>query len=330
MSAPSHSPAANMPAAAPPAVGLGTWKIPNGRAADVVHQAIAIGYRHIDCACDYGNEREVGEGIRRALNDGLCTRDELWVTSKLWNTFHRPEHVRPACERSLADLGLDRIDLYHIHFPIALEYVDFATRYPPEWFHDPDAEQPAMRPVDVPLTDTWGAMQELHAAGLARHIGVCNFAVPLLREFLQHADVRPANLQVELHPYLTQDRLLRFCVAEGISVTAFSPLGAPSYVPIGFAEPGDSVLHEAIIQEIAARHDRTVGQVVLRWGVQRGTSVIPKTEKPERLRENLAAMDFALTDDEMAQIAALDQHRRFNDPGDFCERVFNTFYPIFD
>ena len=122
-----------------PAVGLGTWKIAGDQAADVLSEAIRIGYRHLDCACDYGNEPEVGHGLTRALAEGVCRRDELWVTSKLWNTYHDPRHVRPACERSLRDLQLDVLDLYLVHFPIALEYVPFERRYPPGWFFDPDA-----------------------------------------------------------------------------------------------------------------------------------------------------------------------------------------------
>ena len=133
--------------------------------------AIGAGYRHLDCACDYGNEREVGAGIATALRDKLCRRDELWVTSKLWNTYHEPKHVRAACERSLKDLGLEVLDLYLVHFPIALAFVPFDVRYPPEWFHDPKAAQPVMKPIDVPYRETWGAMEELQRAGLVKRIG---------------------------------------------------------------------------------------------------------------------------------------------------------------
>ena len=123
-----------------PAVGLGLWKIDPGAVADAVYQAIKVGYRHLDSAADYGNEKEVGEGIARAIADGLCSREELWVTSKLWNTYHRQEHVEAACRKSLEDLGLDYFDLYLIHFPIALSYVDFNDRYPPEWIFNPEDE----------------------------------------------------------------------------------------------------------------------------------------------------------------------------------------------
>jgi D-xylose reductase len=318
------------PTVAPPPVGLGLWKIDRPAVAGLVEEAIRLGYRHLDSACDYGNEVEAGEGIRRAFAAGLCSRDELWVTSKLWNTFHAPAHVRPACEQTLRDLKLDYLDLYLIHFPIALAYVPPATRYPPGWFFDPDAEHPRMQSARVPLADTWGAMEKLVAAGLVKHVGVCNYGVSLLRDLLASARIPPAVLQVELHPYLGQEKLLRFCHAEGISVTAFSPLGAPSYVPLGMAGASESVLGDPVVVEIAESVGRSPAQVVLRWGVQRGAGVIPKTSRPERLPENLALFDFVLSDGQMAAISALDRGRRFNDPGVFCEAAFKTFFPIYE
>ncbi len=313
-----------------PSVGLGTWKLPKPLAPAIVQAAIGAGYRHLDCACDYGNEREVGAGIAAALRAGLCRRDELWVTSKLWNTYHEPKHVRAACERSLKDLGLDVLDLYLVHFPIALAFVPFDVRYPPEWFHDPKAAQPAMKPIDVPYADTWGAMEELQRAGLVKRIGVCNLNVSMLRDLLAKCSIRPAVHQLEMHPYLVQPRQLRYCQQERIAVTAFSPLGAPSYLPLGMAAADESVLVDPVVTRIAAAHGRTPAQVVLRWGVQRGTAVIPKTQNPARLAENLALGDFVLTETEMVAIDGLDRHRRFNDPGHFAEKAFNTFYPIFD
>lgn len=315
---------------APPPVGLGLWKIDRPAVAGLVEEAVRAGYRHLDSACDYGNEAEAGAGIRRALSAGLCRRDDLWITSKLWNTFHAPGHVRPACERTLRDLGVDHLDLYLVHFPIALEYVAPDVRYPPGWFFEPDAPRPGMRPARVPLADTWGAMEELVRAGLVRTIGVCNYGVSLLRDLLAYARVRPTVLQVELHPYLTQEKLLRFCRDEGITVTAFSPLGAPSYVPLGMATAADGVLDHPVVVAAARDVGRTPAQVVLRWAVQRGTGVIPKTSRPERLRENMALFDFELTPGHMRAISALDRGRRFNDPGVFCEAAFNTFFPIYE
>jgi D-xylose reductase len=238
--------------------------------------------------------------------------------------------VRPACERTLRDLGLDHLDLYLVHFPIALAYVPPETRYPPGWFFDPDAPHPGMRAARVPMAETWQAMEALVEAGLVRHVGVCNYGVSLLRDLLACARIRPAVLQVELHPYLAQEKLLRFCREEGIAVTAFSPLGAPSYVPLGMATTAESVLDHPVVAAIARAVGRTPAQVVLRWAVQRGTGVIPKTSRPERLRENLALDDFSLTPGQMEAISALDLGRRFNDPGVFCEAAFNTFFPIYE
>lgn len=314
----------------PPAMGLGLWKIARPDAPALVEEAIRVGYRHIDSACDYGNEVEAGQGIRAALAKGLCRRDDLWVTSKLWNTYHEPQHVRPAVERSLRDLGLDHLDLYLVHFPIALQYVPFETRYPPAWIHDPAASKTRMEPISVPLADTWRAMEDLVSAGLVRRIGLCNSPIALIRDLLATARIRPAVLQIELHPFLTQEKLLRFCREASIAVTGFSPLGAPSYVPLGMATAAESVLEHPVVTGIAAAVGRTPAQVVLRWGMQRGTSVIPKTSRPERLLENLGACEFALSAEQMQAIAALDCGRRFNDPGDFCERAFGTFFPIYE
>ena len=313
-----------------PAVGLGTWKLGRDRAAEVVGEAIELGYRHLDCACDYGNEREVGAGLRAAMAQGLCRRDELWITSKLWNTYHAAEHVRPACERSLRDLGLDYFDLYLIHFPIAQRFVPFQTRYPPEWRYDPAAQNPRMEPASVPISETWRAMEGLVGAGLVKNIGVCNFGVSLLRDLLSYAEIPPAVLQVELHPYLTQEKLLRFCRENQIAVTGFSPLGAESYYSLGMARPDESVLEQPAVGNAALWHGRSPAQIVLRWAVQRGTAVVPKASGAEHLAENLALFDFELSAHEMQAISLLNRNRRFNDPGEFCEQAFGTFFPIYE
>ena len=313
-----------------PVVGLGTWKIPRDETAEVVYAAIKSGYRHLDCACDYGNEVQVGEGIAQAIAEGVCNREDLWVTSKLWNTYHAAEHVSLACRRSLEDLKLDYLDLYLIHFPIALEYVPFDLRYPPEWFHDPEADTPKMKLAKVPVQETWGAMESLYDQKKAKHIGVCNFGTSLLRDLLSYAQVRPALLQVEMHPLLTQDKLLRFCQQQSIAVTAFSPLGAESYFSLGMAREEESLLKNSIVNKIAQNHGRSPAQVLLRWSVQRGTSVVVKSTQPKRLMENLTAADFELTESEMKAIASLNENRRFNDPGDFGEAAFNTFVPIYE
>ena len=313
-----------------PRVGLGLWKIEQSACAEMVITALKAGYRHLDGACDYGNESQAGLGLTRAVQQGVCRRDEVWVTSKLWNTYHRPEHVRAAAERSLKDWGLDYFDLYLIHFPIALAYVPFEKRYPPGWLFDPEATVPVMVADPVRIAETWQAMESLVDAGLVRSIGVSNFNCSLIRDLLAGVRIRPSVLQVESHPYLVQANLVRYCQQEQIDVTAFSPLGAGSYVSLNMARPEQSVLNEPVVASIARAHSRTPAQVVLRWAVQRGTAVIPKTSQPARLRENIDIFNFDLTEEEMKRIAALDRNQRFNDPGAFCEQAFHTFFPIYE
>jgi D-xylose reductase len=313
-----------------PALGLGTWKIGRDECAETVHAAIAMGYRHLDCACDYGNEVEVGQGIARAIAEGLVRREDLWITSKLWNTYHAPEHVEPAIRRTLTDLGVEYLDLYLIHFPIPLRYVPFEVRYPPEWVFDPDASPVRMEFEDVPIATTWAAMEALVPAGLTRNIGVCNMTSGFLMDLLAGATIPPAVLQVEMHPYLTQERLVRFATGHGVAVTAFSPLGAGSYVQLGMARTTQSVLEHPVVGEIAERVAATPAQVVLAWALQRGTNPIAKSSSADRLQENLGAGDLTLTEADMAAIRGLNQDLRFNDPGQFCEAAFNTFCPIFD
>jgi len=197
-----------------PVVGLGLWKIPRDSTAQTVYDAIRSGYRHFDCACDYGNEAEVGDGFRRAFADGLVTRDQLWVTTKLWNTYHAAEHVEPALRKSLSDLGLDYVDLFLMHFPLAQRFVPFETRYPPEWIFDPTAAHPTIELANVPLHVTWEAMEDTVRNGLARNIGVCNFNTALLRDLIAGAQIPPGVLQVELHPYNQQPKLLRYAQEE--------------------------------------------------------------------------------------------------------------------
>ncbi|MEM1195649.1 MAG: aldo/keto reductase [Pseudomonadota bacterium] len=313
-----------------PRVGFGLWKIPQEDTANAVIEAVRAGYRHFDSAADYANEEQTGEGLARAMTDGLVAREDLWITSKLWNTFHAPEHVEEACRKTLSDLQLEYLDLYLIHFPIALRYVPIEERYPPEWVADPEAEEPRMVRAAVPLHETWAAMEKLVEKGLVKRIGVCNYNTALIHDLMAYAKIRPSHLQVEAHPYLSQQKLLGCANMYGIDVTAFSPLGAQSYFELNMAEAGESLLGAAPVMVAAQAHGKTPAQVLLRWGVQRGTSVIPKTTKPERMRENLAIDDFELSSVEMMAINSLNQNRRFNDPGVFTEAAFNTFHPIYD
>ena len=313
-----------------PSIGFGLWKIANENCANVVYEAVKQGYRHFDSASDYGNENEVGMGLKRAMEDGLCTREELWITSKLWNTFHHPDHVPAALQRSLEDLQLDYLDLYLIHFPIALEFVPFEERYPPEWFYAPEEINPQMKLARVPLADTWKAMENLKIKEIVKNIGVCNYSTGLLHDLMNYCQTPPDLLQIESHPYLCQENLIRLAKQYGLKVTAFSPLGSLSYVELEMAEQNESILDQEIVRVISKRLGCSPAQTVLRWGIQRGNSVVAKSVNVNRMAENLASSLIELTDEDMMAITNLDRGRRFNDPGNFCEGAFNTFHPIYD
>ena len=193
-----------------PCMSIGCWKIPGNLCSDVVYESIKLGYRCIDEACNYSNEYECGLGIKKAIDEGIVKIEDLWITSKLWNTFHKKQHVKMACLKTLEDLGLEYLDLYLIHFPIALKYVPFETRYPPEWFYDPKAEYPKMEEDQVSQRNM-GSDERISKGRIVRNIGLSNFGISLVRDVLNYAIIKPAVLQVELHPYNTQEKLVRFC-----------------------------------------------------------------------------------------------------------------------
>ena len=315
-----------MPLNPPEPLVFGFWKVPPEKSADVCYKAIVSGYRRLDCACDYGNEKEVGEGIAQALKDGICTREELFVTSKLWNTYHKPEHVKLAINRSLKDLQLSYLDEYLIHFPISLEFVPFEEKYPPEWTN----MDGKMVVVPNDMCATWQAMEQLVDEGLTKTIGVCNFSTQLLRQILATCRIRPTTLQVELHPHNSQNNLVRFARDAGMRVTAFSVLGSSSYVELDMASQEDSLMKNPTIVDIANNKRKTPAQVLIRWAIQRNTFPLCKTCTDKRMTENRDVFDFNLTSDEMKRIGALNQNRRYNDPGAFCEPGMKTFCPIYD
>nr|CAH7732697.1 unnamed protein product [Callosobruchus chinensis] len=238
-----------------PIFGLGTWRSKPGEVKEAVKHAIDVGYRHFDCARFYENEPEVGQAIRQKIQEGVVKREDLFITSKLWCTHMRPDLVEPTLKKTLADLGLDYLDLYLIHWPVAYKEGD---DYLPE-----DPKKPGMMIFsNVDYLDTWRIMEDIYKKGLAKSIGVSNFNKRQITRLLEHAKVTPVVNQVECHPYLNQKKLTAFCRSKGIEVVGYSPLSTPDRE---WAKPTDPVLtEEPIIKEIAAKYGKTPAQVVYR------------------------------------------------------------------
>jgi 2,5-diketo-D-gluconate reductase A len=259
-----------------PQLGFGVFKVPPEQTTDAVLRALEAGYRHIDTAAMYGNERGVGEAIRRS---GLA-REDVFVTTKLNNDAHGRAQAPRALERSLSELGTDYVDLYLIHWPLPRQ-----DRY----------------------VETWEALIELHEQGRAHAIGVSNFQPHHLRRIIDATGVVPAVNQIELHPYLVQDELRRLDAEEGIATEAWSPIAR-----------GGALLRDPVITTTAEKYGRTAAQIVIRWHLQLGNVVIPKSVTPERIVENFDVFGFELADDDVASITGLDRGERTGpDPDDF-------------
>lgn len=253
-----------------PQLGYGVWKVPNEEATSAVEKAIDAGFRSIDTAKVYGNEHGVGE----ALANISIPREDLFVTTKVWNADQGHENTLNAFDESLKKLGLDYVDLYLIHWPTPKydEYVE-----------------------------TYKALEKLYKDGRTKAIGVCNFDIEHLQRLMDECDVTPAVNQVECHPYLQQKELKDFCKKHGIRVEAYSPL-----------MNGTDVLQDEVIKDIADQYNKTEAQVILRWHLQSDVVVIPKTVTPKRMDENLDVFDFELSDADMDKIAGLDRNLRHN------------------
>lgn len=286
-----------------PALGLGTWKSKLGEVKHAIITAIEIGFRHIDCAAIYNNEVEIGEALSECFDRGLVKREELWITSKLWNDSHRSNEVRPALEKTLSDLRLEYLDLYLIHWPVAfVNGTDF-----------PRSEAGYLPLSEVSLEETWKAMQEVQGAGLTRHIGTSNFSQKKLQHLIEVGGQRPEMNQVELHPYLQQENLIDFCHGHDIHVTAYSPLGSMDRHPSMKKDDEPIPLENKTIMSIAERNGMSPAQVLIRWQLQRGVAVIPKSTNPKRLQENFDTLRLQLSDEDMRTIGTIDQHKRIVD-----------------
>jgi 2,5-diketo-D-gluconate reductase A len=258
-----------------PQLGFGVFQVPPEKTQDAVEEALETGYRHIDTAAAYRNERGVGAAIAAS---GI-PRDEIFVTTKLWNSAQGYESTLGAFQKSIDRLGMDYVDLYLIHWPV---------------------------PTEGRALDTWRAFEKIHEEGRSRTIGVSNFRVEDLEQLEREAEVLPTVNQIELHPHFPQAELRAWHREHGIATESWSPLAQ-----------GDLLVNETIAA-VAARNDRTLAQAILRWHLQLGNVVIPKSVTPKRIRENFELFDFELTEDDMTEIAALDVGQRIGpDPGTF-------------
>lgn len=286
-----------------PAIGMGTFgsdHVDPSTMAKAVRMAIELGYRHIDCAQVYGNEVEIGEAIHGAIRDGVVTREELWITGKLWNDRHKDGEALVAITESLRDLQLDYLDLYLIHWP-----------YPNH--HDPgvnaDARHPDSRPyIHEDYMSVWMQLERAYSAGLVRHIGASNMTTKKLSMLLRDCAVKPAAVEMELHPHFQQPALFDLCQANGIIPIAYSPLGSPNR-PKRDRAPGDTVdIKDPVLMSIAETRTAHPATICLKWAVQRGQVPIPMSTKERNLLSNLVAVtEDPLTDEEMAKLESIDK-----------------------
>jgi len=302
-----------------PLLGFGTWKSKPNEVGDAVRIALEVGYRHIDCAAIYLNEDEIGRSFHDVFSKGKIKREEVFITSKLWNTNFRKEHVRAACENTLKNLQLSYLDLYLVHWPIPFEFTTIDLK--PVW-HKDSKGLPKLDKISI--QETWHEMEKLLEAGLVKNIGVSNFPCALFNDLLGYAKVVPAANQVEVTPYLVQSHLQRYLDERGVHVTAYSPLGMGTrdnyYEGV---EKGPLVLEDPKLHELAKKYNKSLAQVIIRWNIQHGRSVIPKSVKESRIRENFNVFDFSLSEEDVKAIDALDKNYRANDTVTFWR------YPLF-
>ena len=302
-----------------PTIGLGTWKSKKGKVGKAVRFALDSGYRHIDCAATYGNEAEIGETFHEVFSAEKIKREDVWITSKLWNNAHKKEDVIPALQQTLKDLQLNYLDLYLIHWPIAFK---------------PDVDMPKqddeyLSLEEVPIIETWKAMLEAKEQGLIKHVGVSNFSQKKLNDLMTETTDIPELNQVELHPFLQQPKMLDFCNKNSIHLTAYSPLGSSDRSAALKAENEPSLLDNELIKEIAEKHNVSPAQVLIKWAVDRGTAVIPKSTSENHLIDNLKSVELELDNADQKQIQSLDKHFRYV-TGEFFVTQGNPYSNIYD
>ncbi|HZT40146.1 MAG TPA: aldo/keto reductase [Bryobacteraceae bacterium] len=288
-----------------PAIGIGTFGsdyIPAHEIAQAVKGAVSAGYRHIDCAAVYGNEDAIGAALQELFRSGL-RREELWIVSKLWNDQHAEEDVVPACRKSLADLQLDYLDMYLVHWP-------FPNHHPPGC--SADSRSPNAKPyIHENFMKTWRQMERLVDLGLVRHIGTSNMTIPKLKLLLRDARIRPAVNEMELHPHFQQPDLFEFVRAHGIEPVGYCPIGSPNRPSRDRTPQDTSPIQDPVIIGIADRLGVHPAVVCVKWAVQRGQTPIPLSTKRAHYVANLqATVSAPLTDEDMRAIAAIDKNCR--------------------
>mmetsp|Transcript_36930 Transcript_36930/g.48628 ORF Transcript_36930/g.48628 Transcript_36930/m.48628 type:complete len:320 (-) Transcript_36930:382-1341(-) len=278
------------------ALGLGTWKSEKDKTAEAVFHAIKSGYRHIDCAFCYENQDEVGSGIAKAIDEGIVTREQLFITSKLWITHLHREDVEANLRETLSQLSLEYLDLFLIHWPYPLKKVDPYVIFPEDENGTSLAD-----PEGVNLKETWGVMEEMVESGLIKSIGISNFTQEQIGDILDGCRIKPVCNQIECHPFLNQAKLKQYMDSQDIKLVAYSPFG--NYFPgTGLME---SPMENETLKALAKSRGKTCAQLILRWQLQRGNIAIPKSVTPSRIEENANIMDFELSSAEMETINVL-------------------------